>query len=75
MLSSALSSLLESESLVSSLPSLLLLDETLRLFFFRLINFCFFWPLPDELLPRLPPPPLFLLSELLLSLSLSLMFE
>lgn len=37
------------------------------------MNFCFFWPLPEELLPRLPP--LFRLSELLLSLSLSLKFE
>lgn len=36
------SSLLVSESLESSLPSLLLLVETLRLAFFRLTNFCFF---------------------------------
>lgn len=37
------------------------------------MNFCFFCPLPDELLPGLPP--LFWLSELVLSLSVSLMFE
>lgn len=51
-----LSSLLESESLESSssLPSLLLLVETLRLAFFRLTNFCFFFP---------PPPPLVVLPS------------
>lgn len=37
------------------------------------MNFCFFCPLPDELLPNLPP--LLWLSELLLSLSVSLKFE
>lgn len=37
------------------------------------MNFCFFWPLPEELLPRLPP--LLWLSELLLSVSVSLRFE
>lgn len=73
MLSSAFSSLLESESLESSLPSLLLLVETLRLLFFRLTNFCFFCPLPEELFPRFPP--LLWLSELLLSLSLPLRLE
>lgn len=36
-------SLLLSESLESSLPSLLLLVETLRFAFFLLTNFCFFW--------------------------------
>lgn len=38
-----------------------------------MINFCFFCPLPDELFPLFPP--LLWLSELLLSLSLSLKFE